>query len=212
MVIEVEHLSKKIGKTEILTDICLTLESGYIYGLQGINGSGKTMLMRALCGLIYPTQGHVAVDRKILGKDMDFPPSIGILIESPAFLSGYTGWDNLKIVAQLQKMDHSEIEKALSAVGLNPHDTRKYRKYSLGMKQRLGIAGAILGSPELVVLDEPFNALDAEGTKIVHQLILQQKKKGKLIVLACHIADELSSLADVCFKLENGCLMPAADC
>lgn len=210
MKIEVKDLSKDIHGTRVLDRISLSLESGYIYGLQGINGSGKTMLMRALCGLIRPTSGCVEIDGKRLGEKEDFPASVGLLLENPAFLPGKTGKANLMLLAELQGLDESDVNHAISAVGLNPNDKRKYRKYSLGMKQRLGVAGAVLGNPELIVLDEPFNALDAEGTTMIHDLILQLKNEHKLVVLACHIAEELESLADKTFKIERGSIIEGA--
>lgn len=204
MIIKVEHLAKKIKGSPILSDICLTMESGHIYGLQGANGSGKTMLMRALCGLIYPSEGSVSVDGKILGKDIDFPPSVGLLLENPAFLPYYTGRANLMILAHLQKLPESTVDEALRSVSLDPLDSRKFKSYSLGMKQRLGIAGAILGWPDLVILDEPFNALDEDGIASTHQLILNLKMKGKLVVLACHDGDEFASLVDQKYLIKNG--------
>ena len=145
MNIEVIHATKYIKKSLILKDVNIDMESGTVYGLQGPNGGGKTMLMRLLCGLIRATEGQVLIDGRELGKDMDFPDSLGLLIENPAFLPGYTGLQNLLLLAQLQdRVGETEIRQALLDVGLNPDDKRKYRKYSLGMKQRLGIAAAIM--------------------------------------------------------------------
>lgn len=204
MVIVVEHLSKTIKGTHILSDICMTMESGQIYGLQGENGSGKTMLMRALCGLLYPSSGQVRVDGKVLGRDLDFPPSVGLLLENPSFLPSQTGRGNLKLLAYLQNLPDGKVDEALRCVGLDPNDKRKYKSYSLGMKQRLGIAGAVLGLPELIILDEPFNALDEAGAAQIHQLILSLKQQGKLVVLACHDGEELTSLADRRYCIRQG--------
>ena len=135
MKIEIEHVSKKIKDALVLDDVCMTLESGNIYGFQGVNGSGKTMLMRAVSGLMYPTSGTISIDGKVLGKNMAFPEKIGMLIENPAFIDSYTGYDNLKMLASINKGE-VDISRALETVGLNPQDKRKYRKYSLGMKQR----------------------------------------------------------------------------
>lgn len=134
MKIEIEHVSKKIKDALVLDDVCMTLESGNIYGFKGVNGSGKTMLMRAVSGLMYPTSGTISIDGKVLGKNMAFPERIGMLIENPAFIDSYTGYDNLKMLASINKGE-VDISGALETVGLNPHDKRKYRKYSLGMKQ-----------------------------------------------------------------------------
>lgn len=207
MKIEVVHLSKKIHGTSILNDINLAMESGHIYGLQGVNGSGKTMLMRALCGLIQPSDGKVIIDGKVLGKDQDFPSSVGLLLENPAFLSGYTGKENLMILAKLKGISETSVDEALLSVGLDPNDSRKYRKYSLGMKQRLGVAGAILGNPDLIILDEPFNALDANGISMIHNLILGLKSLNRIVLVACHSDSELNSLADRTFGIEKGALV-----
>lgn len=204
MQICVENVSKELQGAQVLRGINLVLQSGKIYGLHGVNGSGKTMLMRALCGLMYPSEGRVLVDGKQLGKDIDFPPSVGLLLENPSFLSSMTGRDNLYLLAQLRRLGWSQVDEALQAVGLGVRDRRKYRKYSLGMKQRLGIAAAVMGQPDLVLLDEPFNALDAQGTQLVHDLIRQQKERGALVVLACHIPEELESLADEIVHIEQG--------
>ena len=199
------NLTKVIHKTTVLKDISLSLEKGKIYGLRGVNGSGKTMLMRAICGLIIPTTGCVLVDGKILGKDISFPPSVGLLIESPAFLPGYTGLENLKLIASLKNTaTEDEIAEMMRAVRLDPFDRRTYRKYSLGMKQKLGIACALMENPELILLDEPFNALDDSSAEAVKCLVRQQKKKGALIVLACHELTLLENLSDEIIFIEEG--------
>ena len=194
MKIEIEHVSKKIKDALVLDDVCMTLESGNIYGFQGVNGSGKTMLMRAVSGLMYPTSGSIRIDGKVLGKNMAFPEKIGMLIENPAFIDSYTGYDNLKM----------DISGALETVGLNPHDKRKYRKYSLGMKQRLGIACAIMEEPKLLLLDEPFNALDKEGQEKLSEIIRDMRDKGSLILLSSHDKDELENLSDVIYLVDSG--------
>lgn len=143
MQLQINHLTKTIKRATVLKDISLTLESGKVYGLRGKNGSGKTMLMRCICGLIVPTGGSILIDGEQLGKDISFPRSVGALIENPAFLSNYTGFKNLKILASIQeRIGDQQIKEAIAQVGLDPEDSRKYRKYSLGMKQRLGIAAA----------------------------------------------------------------------
>ena len=205
MNIEVIDATKYIKKALILKDVNISLESGRIYGLQGPNGGGKTMLMRLLCGLIHATEGQVLIDGKQLGKDMDFPDSIGLLIESPAFLPGYTGLQNLLLLAQLQgRVGEPEAKQTLLDVGLDPDDKRKYRKYSLGMKQRLGIAAAIMEQPELILLDEPTNALDDRGVAQICDLIRRERDQGALVVLACHDADVLETLSDEIFYIHDG--------
>ena len=203
MKIEIKHVSKKIKDALVLDDVCMTLESGNIYGFQGVNGSGKTMLMRAVSGLMYPTSGTISIDGKVLGKNMAFPEKIGMLIENPAFIDSYTGYDNLKMLASINKGE-VDISRALETVGLNPHDKRKYRKYSLGMKQRLGIACAIMEEPKLLLLDEPFNALDKEGQEKLSEIIRDMRDKGSLILLSSHDKDELENLSDVIYLVDSG--------
>ena len=203
MKIEIEHVSKKIKDALVLDDVCMTLESGNIYGLQGVNGSGKTMLMRAVSGLMYTTSGTIKIDGKVLGRDMAFPQKIGLLIENPAFIDSYTGYDNLKMLASINK-ENVDIYKALELVGLKSDDKRKFRKYSLGMKQRLGIACAIMEDPQLLLLDEPFNALDKKGQETLADIILDMRDKGCLILLSSHDKDELENLSDVIYLVESG--------
>lgn len=205
MKIKITHLSKKIKKAVILDDVNMELESGRIYGLKGKNGSGKTMLMRAICGLITPTNGTVEIDGKILGKDISFPESIGVLIENPSFISNYTGMKNLQVLASIQKrVGDEEIRNTLNMVGLDPDDKRTFKKYSLGMKQRLGIAEAIMERPDIVILDEPINALDENGAAMIREILQNLRNEGKLIILACHDTEELNFLADEIYEIAEG--------
>lgn len=205
MRVKIKDVSKSIKGNLVLDSISIDMEAGKIYGLQGKNGSGKTMLMRAICGFIHPTTGEVEINGEILGKQISFPPSIGVLIEHPAFLANYTAFDNLKLLATIQGIiSDSDIKEALQKVGLDPNDKRKYKKFSLGMKQRLGIACAIMEHPQIVVLDEPFNALDVSGIELIRNLILALKKEGTLIILACHDLEELKNLSDEIFVMNDG--------
>lgn len=205
MKIAVENLSKEIKGSRVLESVTLEMESGNIYGLKGKNGSGKTMFMRALCGLILPTEGSIKIDEKILGKEMSFPESLGMMIENPAFLPNLTGFDNLKLLASVKgKTGQKEIKDAMQKIGLDPEDRRKYRKYSLGMKQRLGIACAIMENPRLLVLDEPFNALDSAGEELLKEILITMKCTDTLIVLSCHDKETLESLSDKIFLVEQG--------
>ncbi len=205
MNIKIRNATKIIRKAVILKDIQLELESGMIYGLQGPNGGGKTMLMRLIAGLIRPNRGTVFVDGKELGKEIDFPPSVGLLIENPGFLPNYTGLKNLELLAQLQnRADVEQIRQTLTEVGLNPDDPRKYRKYSLGMKQRLGIASALMEKPDLILLDEPTNALDEQGVEQICDLIRRERDRGALIIMSCHDAKILESLADQIITVVDG--------
>lgn len=203
MKIKIEHLYKSINKARILEDVNMELESGHIYGFQGENGSGKTMLLRAISGLIHATDGTITIDGKVLGRDISFPPDMGILLENPAFLAEYTGYENLKMLAGIRGK-HPDIRGILKEVGLEPDDRRKYRKYSLGMKQRLGIASAFMENPQLLILDEPFNALDKEGQEKIAGMILEKKQEGCLVLLTSHDKAELERLSDEIFFVENG--------
>lgn len=206
--IVIQNLSKTIKKNVVIRDISMELQSGTVYGFKGINGSGKTMLMRLICGLIRPTQGEVSINGKVLGKDLSFPESVGVFLENPAFLGAYSGFQNLKLLASIKSVaDDEAIRSALSRVGLRPDDHKKYRKYSLGMKQRLGIAAAIMERPDIVILDEPTNSLDADGVNLVKSVIKDEKKRGALVIISCHDAELLQDLSDETFLLEQGRLV-----
>ncbi len=206
--IVIQNLSKTIKKNVVIQDISMELQNGTVYGFKGINGSGKTMLMRLICGLIRPTQGEVSINGKVLGKDLSFPESVGVFLENPAFLGSYSGFQNLKLLASIKSVaDDEAIRSALSRVGLRPDDHKKYRKYSLGMKQRLGIAAAIMERPDIVILDEPTNSLDADGVNLVKSVIKDEKKRGALVIISCHDAELLQDLSDETFLLEQGRLV-----
>jgi len=205
MKVKINDLSKNIKRVPILVNMNLELEGGKIYGLKGKNGSGKTMLMRAICGLIIPTSGTIEINDEKLGKDISFPRSIGVLIENPSFISNYTGLKNLQVLASIQKrIGDEDIKKSLKDVGLDPNDKRTYKKYSLGMKQRLGIAAAIMEKPEIVILDEPINALDESGAELVRGILWKLRDSGSAIILACHDAEELKFLSDEIYTISEG--------
>ncbi len=205
MIITLDKAAKTIHGAQVLKSVSLELVSGRVYGLMGPNGSGKTMLMRLACGLILPSSGSVEIDGKRLGRDMDFPESVGLLIESPAFLPSYTGYKNLELLASIKgRVSAEDLRNALRDVGLEPADKRKYRKYSLGMKQRLGLAAAIMEKPDLLILDEPTNALDREGVKLVPELVKREKKRGALVLLTCHDSALLREMSDTIVLIEEG--------
>lgn len=205
MIITLDKAAKTIHGAQVLKSVSLELVSGRVYGLMGPNGCGKTMLMRLACGLILPSSGSVEIDGKRLGRDMDFPESVGLLIESPAFLPSYTGYKNLELLASIKgRVSAEDLRNALRDVGLEPADKRKYRKYSLGMKQRLGLAAAIMEKPDLLILDEPTNALDREGVKLVPELVKREKKRGALVLLTCHDSALLREMSDTIILIEEG--------
>lgn len=205
MIVKCESIGKIIRGVEVLKDINIVMESGKVYGFWGKNGCGKTMLMRVISGLIRPTTGSVSFDEKVLWKDISFPESMGIMIENPAFLNEYTGYDNLKILASIkERIGEKEIRQTLADVGLDPDDKRKYRKYSLGMKQRLGVACAVMENPAVVILDEPINALDESGVELVRKLFVRLKERGSLVIVACHDREEMNILADEIFVMGEG--------
>ncbi|MGU8435279.1 ATP-binding cassette domain-containing protein [Clostridium perfringens] len=204
-IIDFENYKKEIKGITILDYISIKIKQGYIYGFVGRNGSGKSMLFKAICGLIKPTSGFVRVNGKVIGKDADFPDDIGILIESPGFLEHISGFDNLKYLASIQnKINDKEIKEAMSIVGLDQNDKRAVNKYSLGMKQRLGIAQAIMENPSLVILDEPMNGLDKQGVEDIRNLILNLKKNGVTILLASHNPDDIKLLCDKVYEIDKG--------
>ncbi|SNX53262.1 ATP-binding cassette domain-containing protein [Thermoanaerobacterium sp. RBIITD] len=203
--LEVTNLSKNIGQNEILKNINLNLEKGTIYGFFGRNGSGKTMLFRALCGLIKPTSGTITINNKVLHRDISFPESIGVIIESPGFWDHYTGFENLKVLSSIKNIIGDEdIRKSIKRVGLDPDDRRIYKKYSLGMKQRLAIAQAIMERPDIIILDEPTNSLDENGVQLVREILIGEKKRGALILIASHNKDDIDILSDVKYKVDDG--------
>lgn len=204
ILIELKNISKEIKRIEVLKNINISFESGTIYGLKGKNGSGKTMLMRMISGLIIPTRGEVIINGEVLHKDISFPKSIGVLIENPAFLPDYTGLDNLKVLADLSNISISDVLAAIVKCGLNPDDKRTFKKYSLGMKQKLGIANAIMGEPDIIILDEPINALDEESVEKIKEELIRLRDLGKLIILACHDREELEYLSDEIIEIRDG--------
>ena len=210
--INIKSLCKSIKGITILDNISMNMSSGKIYGIKGKNGSGKTMLMRAISGLIIPDSGKIVINKKILHKDISFPDSIGILIETPSFLPQYTGYKNLKLLAGLSgTISENDIDLALKRVGLDPNDKRTYKKYSLGMKQKLGIAYAIMGEPDIIILDEPINALDEESVCNIKNVLLDIRNNDKLIIIACHDREELEYLSDIIFEIKDGRIIDRRD-
>ena len=205
MNISIEHVTKKIKDATVLKDICLEMKGGTVYGLQGKNGSGKTMLMRAISGLIRPPTGRLVINGEQLHKNISIPRSIGLLLENPSLLPEYDASQNLKLLAKMQGgVPEEEIRQLIRDVGLEDAGHKKVEKYSLGMKQRLGIAAAILGSPDIILLDEPINAIDGEGVEEIRSLILSLKNEKRIIIVACHDKEEMNLLADEIVHLRDG--------
>lgn len=203
--LKIQNVTKTIRKKTVLDNITLEADSASVIGFKGINGSGKTMLMRIISGLIRPTSGEVYINDKLLHRDISFPPSIGVLIENPAFIDGYSGRENLRLLAGIKDIaTDSDIDNILSLVELSDAADKKYRKYSLGMKQRLGIAGAVMEQPDIVILDEPTNSLDSDGVEMVKKLVRHEKERGALVILACHEYEILRELSDEIYLIENG--------
>lgn len=203
--ISIENINLNIRGKQILKDVNMQLEDGKIYGLTGNNGSGKTMLMKVVCGFIRPTSGTVIVDDKIIGKDIDYLHGAGIIIENPGFIPYYSGIKNLKSLAQINgKINLSQVRTVMELCGLDPDLKLPVKKYSLGMRQRLGIAQAIMENQKILILDEPMNGLDKDGVKAIRELLLKLKDEGRLIVLASHNKEDIEILCDVVYAVEAG--------
>jgi ABC-2 type transport system ATP-binding protein len=201
--VEIKNLSKKLSSRLVLDDINYSFEYGKVYGLCGPNGSGKTMLLRAIAGLIVPTSGKVVIDGKVLHKDLSFPPNAGIVIENMTLLPQFNAFDNLKLLGDLKKKATDEdIKEALKRVGLSSE--LKVRKYSLGMKQRLNIAQAIFEKQNIILLDEPTNALDEDGVQLIYNLIREERDRGALVIVATHHEEDLQEMCDTILSVSEG--------
>ncbi|MCC2222654.1 heme ABC exporter ATP-binding protein CcmA [Anthropogastromicrobium aceti] len=200
--VKLENITKQIGTTTILENICLTMKCGQIYGITGENGSGKTMLMRVIAGLVNPSSGQLLFDGK---NRVDADPNIGIMIENASLYPELSGRENLRLLASIRKRaTNEEIDQAIRRVGLEPEDKRTFRKYSLGMKQRLMLAQAIMEQPEVLLLDEPTNAIDRKGVELVHQIMSEEAQRGAIVLLASHVDYDIRSLCSRVFLIEKG--------
>ncbi|RGI79295.1 ABC transporter ATP-binding protein [Ruminococcus bromii] len=201
--VEIKNYCKSIKSRPILNNVSYNFEYGKIYGLYGHNGSGKTMLLRAIAGLLVPDSGSVVIDGRVLHKDMSFPPSIGIVIENMNLLPQYNAFDNLKILGKIKKTATDEdIKTALERVGLK--SDLKVKKFSLGMKQRLNIAQAVFEKQKIILLDEPTNALDNDGVQLIYKLLKEEKERGALVVITTHHKEDLEEICDVVLKMTEG--------
>ena len=203
--VDVKNVDLILQNNEILKDITVQFECGKIHGLIGRNGSGKTMLMKCICGFVKPSSGEITVNGKRIGKNCDFPQNAGIIIETPGFIPYYSGYKNLKLLADLRgKISRDDIRRAMNQVGLDPNLKRHVRKYSLGMRQRLGLAQAIMEDPDLLILDEPMNGLDKEGVADMRKYLLALKSHGKTILIASHSAEDIDMLCDTVYEMDKG--------
>lgn len=205
MKLEIKNLSKKFKDVYVLKDINLTFESGKIYGFTGRNGSGKSVLLKIICGFYTPTSGEVLLDNYNYILNNDFPKSTRCLIEKPNFLPDLTGYENLKLLASIEnKIGDKEIMDTIEKLNLKEEINKKYSKYSLGTKQKLGIAQVLMEDPELIVLDEPLNGIENDTAKEVRKILNEEKKKDKIIIVASHIKEDIDTLADVVYNIDNG--------
>ena len=205
--IEVQNVVKRFRDQVVLKNVSISFEKGKIHGIVGRNGSGKTVLIKCICGLMHPEEGVILVNGKRVGRDVDMPEDIGAIIEAPGFLPNYSGYKNLRFLANIRrKIGKEEILNVLKTVGLDPESRKHVGKYSLGMRQRLGIAQAIMEDPEILILDEPMNGLDNAGVQDIRALLLELKAQGKTILLASHNHEDIAALCDTVHEMDGGVL------
>lgn len=204
-IITVKNATKQFKEAVVINNISVSFEKGKVHGLIGRNGSDKTMLMKCICGMVPLTSGEITICDKVIGKDIDIPKNVGAIIETPGFLPGYSAYSNLKFLAAINnKIGKEEIRNAIKSVDLDPDDKKKVGKYSLGMRQRLGLAQAIMENPDLLILDEPMNGLDKDGVKDMRQYLLNLKEQGKTILIASHSAEDIDVLCDTVHEMDKG--------
>ena len=207
--ITIDHVTKSFGQEKVLREVSLNLRAGAIHGIIGRNGSGKTVLMKCVCGFMQPGRGEIRVFEKRIGHDCDFAPDTGMLIETPGFLPHETGINNLMWLARLsRRVDRARVKELIALVGLDPALRKPVSQYSLGMRQRLGIAQALLDDPKLLILDEPMNGLDKSGVRDIRDLLLRLRTEGRTILLASHFAQDVDELCDTVSEMDQGVLTP----
>lgn len=203
--VSISGLYKRFDKETVLENISIDIEYGKIYGIIGRNGSGKTVFMKCVCGMTKISEGEVSVRGKLVGSEIEVPESIGVIIETPGFLNQFTAYKNLKLLAYIRnKVNDKEIRDTIKKVGLNPDDKKVVGKFSLGMRQRLGIAQALLEDPDILLLDEPMNGLDNQGVEDMRKLLIGLKEAGKTIILASHSKEDISALCDRVIEFDHG--------
>lgn len=204
-IVTIENVSKSFGNQKVLTDISFSMEKGKIYGLIGRNGSGKTVLMKCICGFLTPSVGEIRIYGQKTTEKEAYMEKMGIIIETPGFLPGYSACKNLKMLAMIRNnISNSQIRDALISVGLDPDSPKKVGKFSMGMRQRLGIAQAIMENPEILLLDEPMNGLDNHGVADMRKLFLEMRNQGKVILLASHNKEDIEYLCDDVYTMDGG--------
>ncbi|MBW9158701.1 ABC transporter ATP-binding protein [Clostridium tagluense] len=204
-IISIDNVSKVFKKTTVLDRVSIDFEKNKIHGLVGRNGSGKTMLLKCICGFIPVTSGEIIVDGKKIGKDIDIPKNVGIIIETPGFLPNYSGYKNLKFLASINNsISKEKIKATMTRVGLDPESKKWVGKYSLGMRQRLGVAQAIMEDQAILLLDEPMNGIDKHGIQAMRDLLLQLRDEGKTIILASHSTEDIDTLCDTVCEMDQG--------
>ena len=205
IIIKVVNLTKTYGNINVLDNVSVNFERGQIHGLVGRNGSGKTMLMKCICGFVMPTKGSIIVEGKIIGKDIDIPKNIGAIIENPGLLANYSGYNNLKFLASInKKIDKEQIRQTLKTVGLDPDSKKHVSKYSMGMRQGFGLAQALMEDPDILFLDEPMNGLDKRGVEEMRALFSRLREEGKTIIMANHSAEDIDILCDTVYEMDLG--------
>lgn len=207
VVVKVEHAIKKYGSQTVLQDVSLEVEKGSMIGIVGRNGSGKTVLFKSICGFVPLDEGEITVNGKIIGKDVDMAQNVGAIIENPGFLPNYSGKKNLQFLAKIQnRIGEKEIVQAIRQVGLDPDSKKGVGKYSLGMRQRLGFAQAIMENPDILILDEPMNGLDKHGVEEMRNLLLSLRERGKTILIASHNPLDIDVLCSKVYEMDEGIL------
>jgi ABC-2 type transport system ATP-binding protein len=207
-IIVINNVLKEFKNQIVLNNVNADFYMGKIYGIIGRNGSGKTVLLKCICGLLNASAGNITVNKKIVGREIDFPQNVGFIIETPGFLTNYSGYKNLKYLASIRGLIKQDtIKKTMELVGLDPADKKPVGKYSLGMRQRLGIAQALMENPDILILDEPMNALDYDGVNEMREVFLKLKQQGKLILLASHIHEDIDTLCDEVYEMRAGNLI-----
>lgn len=211
-IIVVNGVTKTFKDNVVLDNVSISFERNKIHGIIGRNGSGKTVLIKAICGFYKPDNGEIIIDGKIIGKDIDFPSNVGAIIEAPGFIPTLSAYKNLCYLASIKNIiDKTQIHNAMQAVGLDPKNKKSVGKYSLGMKQRLGIAQAIMEEPDILILDEPMNALDVEGMETIRNLLRDYRDKGHTILLISHNREDIDILCDTVSSIEKGKISRISD-